>query len=236
MSGCPPTNLINERGLPANDIIIQVRERKQIKGRMKIMEKQQHHWLAIFMLISLTVVLAACGNSTSNALTGSNASSSQAGLATSTNATPPANLTSTISFTTTGQVSGTYTITSSLQTSELRHGHKEFTIEVAKAGQSVIMAFYGYEGPRTYTLEGLINGGDVHISFGKNATSWDLPMISGIACTLNIQSDAPTIYTSIDRMKGSFTCPRLTSPNPNMQHQTIAVREGHFDLMMLVAS
>jgi hypothetical protein len=203
---------------------------------MTIMEKQQRRGLAIFVLISLTVVLVGCESSTSNALTGSNASSSQTSLATTTSATPPPTLTSTISFTTTGQVSGIHTITSRMQTSELRHGHKEFTIEVANAGQSVIMAFYGYEGPRTYTLEGLINGGDVHISFGKNATTWDLPMAAGSACTLNIESDAPTVYTGIDRMKGSFTCSRLTSTNPNMQHQTIAVREGHFDLMMLVAS
>lgn len=199
------------------------------------MEKQQRLWLAIVVLIGLTTALVACGSNTSNTLKGSSTSSSQEGLAT-TDATPPPTLTSTISFTTTGQVSGTYTITSSIQTSELRHGHKEFTIEVANAGQSVIMAFYGYEGPRHYTLAGLVNGGDVHISLGKNATTWDLPMASGIACTLNIESDAPTAYTSIDRMKGSFTCPRLTSTNPNMLHQTIAVREGRFDLMMLVAS
>ncbi len=191
------------------------------------MKKQQLSWQALFVLIGLTVALVACGGNTSN---------TSVSKAATTNTTPSPNLTSTISFTTTGQVSGTYTITSSLQTSELRHGHKEFTIEVANGGQSVIMAFYGYEGPRRYTLEGLVNGGDVHISIGKKATTWDLPMTSGIACTLNIESDTPTTYTSIDRMKGSFTCPHLTSANPALRQQSIAVQEGSFDLMMLVAS
>jgi len=200
------------------------------------MAKQQRHWQAIFVLIGLMVTLVACGSSSSNVSTSTNASSSAAGLGTTTNATPPPALTNTISFTTTGQVSGTHTLISTLQTSKLRHGHKEFTIEVASVGQSVIMAFYGYEGPRIYSLEGLINGGDVHIDLGKKATTWDLPMTPGSVCTLNIKSDAPTHYTGIDRMQGSFTCPHLTSTNPNTQHQSIAVSEGHFDLLILVES
>jgi hypothetical protein len=200
------------------------------------MKKQRQSWRALFALISLTIALVGCGGSTSNALTSSNASSSEAETVTTTDATPPPTLTSTISFTITGQTNGTYTITSTLQTSKLRHGHKEFTIEVAHAGQSVIMAFYGYEGPRTYTLEGLINGGDVHINLGKNASAWDLPMTPGTACTLTIESDTPTSYTGINSMKGSFSCPHLASANAAMQQQSITVKQGYFDLLILVES
>jgi hypothetical protein len=200
------------------------------------MQKRQQSWRAIFVLLGLAALLAACGNSPSNTLTNTGVSSSEVDITTTTNATPPPTLTNTISFTTTGPVSGSYTITSPLYTSKLRHGHKEFTIEVAHAGQSVIMAFYGYEGPHTYTLEGHINGGDVRIAFGKNTTAWDLPMTTGVACTLSIESDTPTPYVGIDKMKGNFTCPRLASTNPQMQHQSIAVSEGHFDLFILVES
>jgi hypothetical protein len=200
------------------------------------MQKQQHPWQALFMFISLTVALVACSGSNSNALTSSNAASPQTDTMTTTDATPPPTLTNIISFTTMGQVNGSYTITSTLQTSKLRHGHKEFTIEVAHAGQSVIMAFYGYEGPRTYTLEGLINGGDVHINLGKNATVWDLPMTPGTGCTLNVESDTPTAYTGFDSMKGSFACPHLTSTNANAPEQAITVKQGHFDLLILVES
>jgi hypothetical protein len=192
------------------------------------MRKQQHPWQTL-LLLGLLCTLAACGGTASN--------QAQIDLAsTPAVTTPPPTLTNTISFTTTGQVSGSHTITSQVHTSKLRHGHKEFTIEVANAGQSVIMAFYGYEGPRTYTLEGHNNGGDVRIDFGKNASAWDLPMTPGIACTVDIESDQPTAYTGLDRMKGSFTCPRLISINPAAQHHSITVSEGHFDLFIIVES
>jgi hypothetical protein len=199
---------------------------------MFIMQKQQYPW-QIILLLGLLCVLAACNNATSN-----HTQTDLTGTATPAIAitTPPPTLTNTISFTTTGQVSGSHTIISQVHTSKLRHGHKEFTIEVANAGQSVIMAFYGYEGPRTYTLEGHSNGGDVRIDFGKNASAWDLPMTPGIACTVNIESDLPTPYTGLDRMKGSFTCPHLASINPAAQQRSITVSEGHFDLFIIVES
>ncbi|GHO91975.1 hypothetical protein KSF_020230 [Reticulibacter mediterranei] len=193
------------------------------------MRKQQP--LQTLLLLALLCALAACGDATGNQAQTDLASTPATSIS-----TPPPTLTNTISFTTTGQVSGSHTITSQVHTSKLRHGHKEFTIEVANAGQSVIMAFYGYEGPRTYTLEGHNNGGDVRIDFGKNASAWDLPMTPGIACTVNIESDLPTPYTGLDRMKGSFTCPRLISINPAAQHRSITVSEGHFDLFIIVES
>jgi hypothetical protein len=196
------------------------------------MRKQQPLQM-LLLLPSLLCALAACGGVTDN-----QAQTNLTGAATpvTTISTPPPTLTNTIRFTTTGQVNGSHTITSQVHTSKLRHGHKEFTIEVANAGQSVIMAFYGYEGPRTYTLEGHNNGGDVRIDFGKNASAWDLPMTPGIACTVDIESDLPTPYTGLDRMKGSFTCPHLLSINPAAQHRSITVSEGHFDLFIIVES
>src|SRR5690242_15699783 len=123
--------------------------------------RKQQSLQTLLLLFALLCALAACGGTTGNQVQTDLASTPAV-------TTPPPTLTNTISFTTTGQVSGSHTITSQVHTSKLRHGHKEFTIEVANAGQSVIMAFYGYEGPRTYTLEGHNNGGDVRIDFGKN--------------------------------------------------------------------
>lgn len=194
------------------------------------MQKQQP-LPALLPLLGLLCMLTACGGTTSN-----QTQTDLTSTATPASTTPSPTLTNTISFTTSGQVNGSHTITSQVHTSKLRHGHKEFTIEVANAGQSVIMAFYGYEGPRTYTLEGHRNGGDVRIDFGKNASAWDLPMTPGIACTVDIESDQPTPYTGLDRMKGSFTCPRLNSINPAAQHRSIAVSDGHFDLFIIVES
>src|SRR4051794_30496375 len=103
------------------------------------MQKQQH-WRTLLALISLTYILVGCSGHTSTSVT--NTPSLETTPTPATIALPPPNLTNTISFTTTGQVNGVHTITSLLHTSKLRHGHKEFTIEVASAGQSVIMAFY----------------------------------------------------------------------------------------------
>lgn len=194
--------------------------------------QKRYPWQIVILLLTLTLTLACCGDSASTALTNTNNAASPKAAT----ATPAPTLTSTISFTTTGQVGGSHTITSQLSTSKLRHGHKEFTIEVAHAGQSVIMAFYGYEGPRTYTLEGHNNGGDVRIALDKNAMAWDLPMIPGIACTLHVANDTPTAYVGLDRMQGSFTCPHLVSINPQAQHQSIAVSDGSFDLFIVVES
>lgn len=98
------------------------------------------------------------------------------------------------------------------------------------------MAFYGYEGPQSYTLEGLKNGGDVRIDFGKGASAWDLPMVQGVSCALRITKDMPTQEVGINSMQGSFTCPRLASINPATPDKYITVQSGQFDLQMLVES
>ena len=182
-------------------------------------------------------MLASCGTAGNI----DSAAKTQAAVTTSGGTTPSATKAtaakiSTITFATTGNITGTYTIQSLLPTSKLRHGHREFTIVVANAGKSVIMAFYGYDGPRSYMLEGHKNGGDVRIDFGKGASAWDLPMTQGISCALHITHDAPTQEVGIDSMQGSFTCPRLVSTNPATPNKFITVQSGQFDLQMVVES
>jgi hypothetical protein len=153
-----------------------------------------------------------------------------------TNATTVVNDVNTVSFTLRGGVTGAYIIHASLPTSKLRHGHREFTIDVAHAGMSIFLAFYGYQGPGTYTLSEDINGGDVHIDFAQESASWDLSLRPRAQCTLTITSDTPSMYVGIDRMKGAFSCPMLSSSSPNHPQQPVAVSNGHFDVAIIVES
>ncbi len=75
-----------------------------------------------------------------------------------------------------------------------------------------------------------------HIALGKNAASWDLSLQPQARCTLTIQSDIPTQSVGLDRMKGSFSCPRLFSSAPEHPRQPIAVSDGTFDVAIIVES
>src|SRR6266699_1871053 len=153
-----------------------------------------------------------------------------------TRATTATNEVSTVSFTLNGGVTGVYTIHASLPTSKLRHGHREFTIDVAHAGTSIFLAFYGYHGPGTYTLSANINGGDVRVDFDHESASWDLSLRPKAQCTLTITSDTPSMYAGIDRMLGTFSCPLLPSSSPNHPQQPVTVSSGHFDVAIIVES
>jgi hypothetical protein len=196
------------------------------------------HWLGATGMV-LLFLLAGCSNAANNqgvaqktpAKTGPIENSSPS----TTNATTTANNMSTVSFTLHGGVTGVYMIQASLPTSKLRHGHREFTIDVAHTGMSIILAFYGYHGPGSYTLSEDINGGNVRIDFDQVSASWDLSLRPGAQCTLTIASDTPTMDTGIDRMQGAFSCPLLPSSSPNHQ-QPITVSSGHIDIAIIVES
>ncbi len=211
------------------------------------MHRRRCHWLGATGLV-LLFLLAACANAGNGpgvvqkmpAKTGPHLPFVSGSSSFPTNATTVVNDVSTVSFTLSGasayQYSGAYIIHASLPTSKLRHGYREFTIDVAHAGISIFLAFYGYHGPATYTLSGDINGGDVHIDFYQQSASWDLSLMPKAQCTLTITSDTPTMYLGIDRMKGAFSCPMLTSSSPNHPQQPVAVSNGHFDVAIIVES
>lgn len=141
-----------------------------------------------------------------------------------------------ISFTLSGGNTGQYTMRAALPTSKLRHGHKEFTVDVEQNGAAVFLVFYGYEGPATYTLAQNINGGDIHIALGKNTSSWDLSLQSKAQCTMTVQSTTPIQNTNLDRMKGTFSCPLLFSSAPNHPAEPVNVSRGTFDVAIIVES
>ncbi|MFL5627709.1 MAG: hypothetical protein ACJ788_19190 [Ktedonobacteraceae bacterium] len=198
----------------------------------------RHRLVSTGMLLLL--LLAGCGNAGNSPGLVQKTSAQTEPLQTSspfpTNTTTAADDVSTVSFILHGGVTGAYSIHASLPTSKLRHGHREFTIDVAHAGISIFLAFYGYHGPGTYTLSQDINGGDVRIDFGQESASWDLSLKTKAECTLTITSDTPTLHVGIDRMRGAFSCPLLPSSSPTHPQQPVAVSNGYIDVAIIVES
>jgi len=203
------------------------------------MHRRWCHWLKATAMV-LLFLLAGCSNvgNSSGAVqkTPAQIGPLETGSPFPTNATTVANGASTVSFTLYGGVTGVYTIYASSPTSKLRHGHREFTIDVAHAGMSIFLAFYGYHGPGSYILSEDIDGGDVRIDFDHESASWDLSLRPKAKCTLTITSDTPSMYVGIDRMLGTFSCPLLPSSSPNHLQRPVAVSSGHIDVAIIVES
>ena len=204
------------------------------------MHRRWCHWLGATGMV-LLFLLAGCANAGNSPgvvqKTPAKTGPLEAGSPSATNATTVANEVSTVSFTLNGGVTGAYMIHAPFPTSKLRHGYREFTIDVAHAGMSIILAFYGYHGPGTYTLSRDSNGGDVRIGFDQESASWDLSSSSPKAqCTLTIASDTPTMYTGIDRMRGDFSCPSLPSSSPSHPQQPVTVSNGRIDVAIILES
>jgi hypothetical protein len=138
------------------------------------------------------------------------------------------------SFSFSGKTPASYTIHTTTQLSKLRHGHQEFTINIANADTSLIIAFIGYTGPATYTLSNHINGGDVRIALGQQY--WDLSLTPNASCSLSVLSDNPTEQADLHRMQGKFSCPTLPPGYFNKPSQPVAIPDGTFNVLMLVES
>jgi len=198
------------------------------------MSRRWYHWPVSTGMV-LLFLLAGCGNAgNSPGVVQQETGPLEIGSPFPTDATAVANEVSTVSFTLHGGVTGVYMIRASFPTSKLRHRYREFTIDVADAGMSIILAFYGYHGPGTYTLARDSNGGDVRIGFDQGSASWDLSSSSPQAqCMLTIASDTPTMYAGLDRMRGAFSCPLLPSSSPTHPQQPVAVSSGHIDVAII---
>jgi len=186
--------------------------------------------LLVSVIVILLLTLTSC-----NASAPTSAPDTSVPTAT-TNPVTTANAISTISFTLSGGVTGSYTLKSSPPLSKLRHGHKEFTIDLATTGQSIFLVFYGYNGPGSYTLTNGINGGDVRIDLGSGLGAWDLALQTHASCSLTIVSDTPTQDEGLDTMTGSFSCPHLPPSNPDHTKQPITVTNGQFTIIIIVES
>jgi hypothetical protein len=186
--------------------------------------------------IFFILMIASC-SSTGNLLESTSSTSTSAVMtATSTSNISAVNQASTIKFTLSGGKTASYTLHAATPISMLRHGHREFTIDITQGQLSIFLVFFGYAGPRTYTLSKTTNGGDVHFSLGDTAPSWDLSIQPDASCAMTIASDTPTAQAGLDRMKGSFSCPHLFSSNPSDPQPSVTVRNGSFDIGILLES
>lgn len=184
---------------------------------------------SISMLLSLA--FAGCADSSSSTTPARTGARSLAATATASASTA-----SMAHFTFSGGQNASYTLHTQVPTSELRHGHREFTIILSDAGVSLFIVFYGYQGPGNYTLADGVNGGDVHIGLEHNTLSWDLLMRPAAHCSLTVLSDTPTSSAGLDRMRGSFSCPLLFSSSPAHPQRPVTLSNGSFDVAILVVS
>lgn len=188
----------------------------------------------LFCGLGLLLVLTACSSVDRGA--GASSRPKNGDTSNTTDTTPQVNQDSTISFTLSGGNTGRYTVRASLPTSKLRHGHKEFTIDVEQDGAAVFLVFYGYEGPATYTLAQNINGGDIHIALAKNTSSWDLLLQPTAQCTMTVRNITPIQNTNLARMQGTFSCPLLFSSAPNHPVKPVTVSNGSFNIAIIIES
>jgi hypothetical protein len=183
-----------------------------------------------FLILCMLLVIAGC---------------SGPGIASLKRATPLADRTATapqvtsdsrVTFTLRGGQNASYTLYAAMPTSKLRHGHREFTIDVVDADLSLFIVFYGYQGPASYILSSAVNGGDVHIGLQKDEFSWDLFMQPTASCGLIVASETPTNTEGLDRLKGSFACAHLLSSSPEHPERPVTVTNGSFDIAIVVES
>lgn len=183
-----------------------------------------------FLMLCLLLVIAGC---------------SSTGIASLKRATPRADRTATapqvtsdsrVTFTLTGGQNASYTLYAAMPTSKLRHGHREFTINVVDKDLSLFIVFYGYQGPASYTLSSAVNGGDVHIGLHNDEFSWDLFMQPTASCSLMVASETATNKVGLDRLKGSFACAHLLSSSPEHPERPVTVTNGSFDIAIVVES
>lgn len=143
---------------------------------------------------------------------------------------------SVLGFTATGGLNGNFVLHTSNTISMLRHGHKEFTIDLVDGSKMVFLVFYGYTGPGHYQLSNPLNGGEAHISFGSAQTTWDLAATPGASCNLTITRDRPTSYPGIDSMQGTFVCPRLAPIISNQHIAPLHITSGYINILIQVQS
>ncbi|GHO45010.1 hypothetical protein [Ktedonospora formicarum] len=140
-----------------------------------------------------------------------------------------------VTFQVTGARTETSTWQSHILTSKLRHRLKEFTIFIQEEDKSLIIAFYGYAGPGSYTLSGPTNGGDIRLDFGPQTGAWDLKLQAGITCDLRITRDEPSAQPGVNHMQGTFNCPQLHAIGSN-KAGTLVLSQASFDIYILLES
>jgi len=206
-----------------------VHNKRKVSTALYMMGKSYFSYRLVSAYLFIALLLAGCGG------VGGDPGTSKHGEKEAL-VSAPVRQESAITFSLTGGQSASYILHAASPISKLRHGHREFTIDIEDAQRSIFIVFYGYTGPGSYTLTKKTNGGDVHISLGNAAPAWDLSLQPEASCMMTIHSDTPTALAGLDRMQGTLACPHLFSSNPQVPKPSVTLHDGSFDIGILVES
>lgn len=196
------------------------------------MRHQSTHTRWLFSMVTLSLIIlavTACGGTSSTTTTSTTPAPKATTAATkvSTSTNPP--FTSTLKFTVSGGVSGSYTITEvdpgATNSSDIQSG-KVLQIGVQNSTWNVLTGIIPYHGPATYVFPMF------SLSTQNNTKSWGVLPIGRVPCPATVSSDSPVQAQQgfkVDEIKGTFSCPTLHS---DQNSAPITISNGQFDLIV----
>jgi len=181
-------------------------------------------------MLGLMIILAACGGGSPNSTTGTNGTSSPH----ATNTAPSSGsgnipTKSAVSFTASGGLTGTYTISDNNTASN--YAKKAFGIVVQNQSWVFTLSYTSdYTGPGTYTIKFAPITGSVVFSSVDGTKRWELDPPSSCQLTVTGDTALNAEGTQYHEVKGSFSCPSLASQSSS----PLKLTNGQFDIVALV--
>ena len=181
-----------------------------------------YHWLISLGMIGLIITLAACGG-------GSATSPTSGGTA---NSNPSQNMTSSLSFMASGELSGSHMFSSApgVAAGAIDKVSNSKTLSIGVSNQSLhfMVKFSPYIGPVSYNL--FSNSAFVEVSNMDTTKQWSL--VSPSTCQLNVISDTSlnTQGIGMNEIRGTFSCSSLVTLNHTAE--PIILSNGQFDLAL----
>ncbi len=196
------------------------------------MKEQRSSWRLLIGIVGFVLLVSACEGS-SGGPTGATSSTPTATStpAPATNASSPTK--STVTFTASGGLTGTYTISDNDRGSN--YG-KALTILVGDQNWNFSLSYSAYTGPKSYTFKFDASNppwGSLVLASKDGTKRWSLTPAT--SCQMTVTSDTTLAAgggPGHHEVKGSFSCPSLapisTSAAP------LVITNGQFDIVALV--
>lgn len=197
------------------------------------MRMSRSYWHVWSGLLGLIILLTACGGGGN---TGSTTSASNTVVPSVTMGTTFPNLVkpaSVVSFTASGGLSGSYTLSDKDAASTIgaSASGKALNLAVKDQDWNFVLGYSPYTGPGTYTAAytaGSNTTGGVSLVNTGNTKMWRL--MPPASCHLTIASDTPLTVegTTYHEIKGSFSCPSLASL---LSSAPLTISNGQIDVI-----
>jgi hypothetical protein len=196
------------------------------------MRTHRFYWRIWIAMLGLMLLLTACGGGgATSSTTGANGTSTPHATST-TPSSGSINTTSTVSFTASGGLTGTYTISDNIQGG--RYSKSAFTLSADNQSWIFILQYSGYKGPGTYTFKYTRASppwGNIELANSGFSKDWRLTPTT--SCQMTVTSDT-SLDSQFQEVKGSFSCPSLTSQSSSSTMLTLT--NGHFDFVAQIVS